>query len=190
MTTLRAQNALRKVAFDWGKAGKHGAYIAGGTGAGLLTNALLGNKSLLSYILSGGLGAGAGLGTEALVDYIRRKRGEKTGSKRTDGGIETAQGTYYPEMLNEEQELSEASMRAEAAKAAQKEKAKPKKEEKKATPKQMYEAAARMYGSYSPEVLANGGKLPEAPLSKAIRNSLGTPGPVLSQGSTEKKRQK
>lgn len=75
MSTLRAQYALRKVAFNWAKLGERAAYGAGGAGVGLATNALLGNKSLASYLTGGALGLGGGLLTQALVDYWRLKNG-------------------------------------------------------------------------------------------------------------------
>lgn len=73
MITRRANNALRKVAVDWDAIGRHALFGGGGAGLGLATNALLGNKSLLSYLLSGGIGAGAGLGAEALINKLQDK---------------------------------------------------------------------------------------------------------------------
>lgn len=75
MSTYRAQNALRKVAVDWASVGRHAAYGGGGALAGMGVNALLGNKSLASYLTSGAIGGAGGIGLDFLAKALEKKYG-------------------------------------------------------------------------------------------------------------------
>lgn len=81
----RADGEKAESWFDTDKLGRHAIYGGVGAGTGALVNYLLGNKSLMSYLVSGGLGAGAGLGIEA---FVNRKGAVKP---KTKGQTEAAQ---------------------------------------------------------------------------------------------------
>lgn len=62
---------LRKQAYGWKDFGRQAVFTGAGAGTGALVNYLLGNKTLSSYLISGGIGAAGGLGMERLLNAGR-----------------------------------------------------------------------------------------------------------------------
>lgn len=79
---IAATSTARKIGFS-----------AGGAGTFMLGNAALGNNSLASYILSGLLGTGAGLGAEYGLSVLEDKNGWSYPGSITGGS--TAQGPIH-----------------------------------------------------------------------------------------------
>lgn len=79
---IAATSTARKIGFG-----------AGGAGTGMIINALLGNDSLASYLLSGGAGTIAGLGAEYGLSALEDKNGWSYPGSITGGS--TAQGPIH-----------------------------------------------------------------------------------------------
>lgn len=170
MISTKAKSALRKVAVDWDAVGRHAAFGAGGAGTGLLTNYLLGNDSLTSYLLSGGIGAGGGLLLDAILNS---GKGKKSGGKKESKVKVTdpmsydltalgAAGGVTTDIVRHQREKSKAGKAAEAENARLEQAAKDVVEQKKLdydTKKGIYDQA---WADYDAQVQAENARFDKA----------------------------
>lgn len=75
----RTQAILRKWAYSGGDFARDVGWGGGGALTGMLVNNLLGNNSLQSYLLSGGIGAVGGLGLKSAIKSIAKANDIKFG---------------------------------------------------------------------------------------------------------------
>lgn len=62
------EKPLRKQAYGWKDFGRQAVFTGAGAGTGALVNHLLGNRTLSSYLIGGGIGALGGLGLERVLN--------------------------------------------------------------------------------------------------------------------------